>query len=196
MKRGHGQRVGDDPNAESVRKDFGHSQADAIDGNGPLKDEVFEGCGVRDDLHQPICTAFLQNPDPGGSINMTRDKMAVEAAIGRQGAFKVNWLADHCLGEGCALPGFVQQIKFDSPALFGGCDCDCCKATAVDCDTIPQTAPLPHCWSQELETNGLFALGDGFNQTCFFNDSGEHMQSRLEVESGRGASSQRPSNDT
>ena len=164
-------RVGDDPGGEVIRANFGDGEADAIDGDGALEDEVAGGLGREGDLEEEIGAAGFQLEDGGGAIDVALDEVAAHAGIGAHGAFEVDPVAGLEGAEVGSGEGFSEQIEGEN----GRGDVGGGQAAAVDGEAVAEVEARGEAGSAQLQSNtALGGGGDGKDFGGFFNKTGEH----------------------
>lgn len=172
--------VGNDPNGQPVRPDFGHGQAHAVDGDGAFHDDVAHEFGRRNDAEVPVGAALLEDVHPSRAIDVAGDEMAMDTAVREEGSLQIDEGAGLEELEVGAGPGFAQEIEaqgFTAVGLHDG------KAAAVDGDALADLCALSAGARAQGEFDRFLALAHELDGSRFFDNSSEHIQSRRAVRS-------------
>ena len=170
-ERGQGEGGGDEADSEVVEAGLDDREADAVDRDRALLDDVageVRGQGDLDDL--PVLGGLaLQHR--AGAVDMALDDVAAEARADGRGAFEVDRGAD---GEG-AEAGTVQGLRHDVGGELVALVLDDGEADAVHGDGVAVLRAVGHDGAAEPEARGVAEILDGGDLAQLFDDSGEHF---------------------
>ena len=98
-QRCHRQRGRDQGYLEPVRAQVGHGQRDAVDGDGPLLDQIAGQRIGQGDPHDLPMLGGCARDHRSGAIDVPLDDVPAEAAVDRRGALEVDPAADLDAGQ-------------------------------------------------------------------------------------------------
>ncbi|OMI41550.1 phosphoenolpyruvate synthase/pyruvate phosphate dikinase [Streptomyces sparsogenes DSM 40356] len=167
---GQGEGRRDEADGEVVRARVDHGQADAVDRDGALLDDVAAEVGGERDRDDLPVLGGLALDDGAGAVDVALHQMTAQAPAERHGALQVDAGAD---GEG-AEAGAVQGLGHDvggEPAVL---EVDDGEADAVDGDRVAVLGAFGDDGAADQEAGRVAEVLDGDDLTQFFDDSGEH----------------------
>ncbi len=146
-------------------------EADAVDGDGALLDDVAGEVGGERDLDDLPVLGRLAFDDRARAVDVALHDVAAEAAAQGHGAFEVDAGAD---GEG-AEAGAVEGLGHDVGGELVALVLDDRETDAVDGDRVAVPGAFGDDGAAEPEAGGVAEVLDGGDLAQFFDDSGEHF---------------------
>src|ERR1017187_7587466 len=159
-----------DPDAEPVMTNARDGQADAIDCNRPLFDDVAHDRRWRIDIEHVVLAVALKAPNFPAGINMAKHEVPVEPRIGAEGTFEIDERA--ALHEFKIRPpkGFVEYVELQRATLRG----DHGQTGPIDRDTVARAERRPDLKGANGQFRRTLARADLLNLSRFFTNSREH----------------------
>jgi len=166
--------VRDDPQAKSVPQDLGDGQADPVDGDGTLFDDVFEKRSRGVDFEAPVLMDLAPLGDRAHPVDMSRDNVAIEASVDSKRTLQVDEGPFFEVLEACPGPGFLEQIHRDDAAGGPAAELGHGEAASVDGQAIPEFKIDSRRSRPEFHADSRGRLIQGKNDSGLFDDSCEH----------------------
>ena len=164
------QGVGNDPDTETVRGDFGHGEADTVDGDRSFVGNVAGKIRRQCDVDAEVGAFFLDGQDLGRAVDMSLHEVAAQPPFDPQGSLEIDRCAGFQTTEVGPLEALLEQVEHALVVALGGDG----QATTIhghafaDADAAGGAGPF------DQQLNGLPAAPEPDNLAYFANQTGKH----------------------
>lgn len=164
--------VWDDPNDKTFRQDLGNGEADAIDGDRSLANDVARKLRGQLYLDAQIGALLLEPDDSSGAIYMSLDEVTSERGSSRDGLLEIHRIACRQLFQVSSNKRLMEQIERELVLITGGHG----KAAAIHRDACSQTDSCAHLRRIKPQLAGVAVRSERNDGADFFDQAGKHSQ--------------------
>ena len=170
-ERRTGEGLGDQADGEAGLAGLDDGEADAVDGDRALVDEVAREVGGQGDLDDVPVLAGRSGDDLADTVDVALDDVAAEPLVDGDGAFEVDPVA----GGHAAERGLVERLLHQVGGPAAVAELGDGQAAAVDGDRVAQARALEHGGRGDGEPDGVALVGDLGDGAELLDDAGEHQ---------------------
>ena len=170
-QRGAGQGLGDEADGEAVVLRLDDGEADTVDGDRALVDEVAGEVGGQGDLDEVPVLAGRAGDDLADAVDVALHDVAAEALVDGDRALEVDPVT-RC--HSCER-GLVERLLHEVGGPATVAELGDGEAAAVDRDRVAQPGALEHRAGLDGEPDGIALVGDLGDGAELLDDSGEHL---------------------
>ena len=160
-----------------VGPDLDDGEADAVDGDRALVDEVLRELGRQGDLDDLPVLGGLASYDVADAVDVALHDVTAEALLGGDGSLEVDPVAGVDLVERRLVERLLHHVGGPGTAL----DRDDGQAAAVDRDRVAEAGAVEHGVGGDGETDRVGEVVDRGDGAELLDDAGEHQDSLLRV---------------